>query len=99
MSLLEKDDINQLAEHQPSIEFRRDSLPFIPFIHFHLQFPLPPLGPISAFFSSTLGINVEPSSLLQSLDNPFPFTLLSQYPGETPVVTASPECKVEQEED
>jgi hypothetical protein len=99
LRLLEKNDINQLAEHQPSIELRRDSFPLVTLIHFHLQFSLPPFGPFSSFFSSTLGFYIKPSPLFQSLDNPFPFTLLSQYPGETPVVTSSPECKIEQEED
>jgi hypothetical protein len=97
--LLQKDDIYHLTKHQPSIELRWDSLPLVPFIHLHFQFPFPPFSPLLALWTTIGRFDIQPSSLLEGFNNPFPFTLLSEYPGESKIITSSPERKVEQEKD
>lgn len=91
---LEKDDIDQLTEHQPSVEFLWHIIPPIPLItQLGLQLLLPPSSPI--FTVLALG---QPAITLQFPDDPFLFALFPQNPTESSIIGSSPKGKVKEEE-
>lgn len=92
--LLEEDNVDELAEHEPSVEFRRAFFPLVPLAHLHLQFALPPLRPRPALLSTSLALSIKPPPALKTLDDPFLLALPAEHPCEAEVVASAPEREV-----
>ena len=89
---LEEDDIDELTEDQPRVEFFRHVVPPVPLVaQFGLEFFFPPARP-------TLIVLGQPSERGQLSDDPFLLALFPQDPTESSVIGRSPKGKVEQEE-
>lgn len=95
---LEEDDIDQLTEDQPRVEFLRHVIPPIPFIpQLGLQFLLPPGRP-PLIDGALILVLVQPSERLQLSDDPFLLALFPQDVAESCIIGRPPKGEIEQEE-
>lgn len=95
---LEKHYVDELAEHQPSVELGWNILPLVAFAHLHLQLLLPPLCPLPALLAARFGVDIKPAPSFELADDPAFLALFAEEPREAKVVGTAPEGKVEEEE-